>query len=984
MAIYTIPAGNNFLEKLAGQLLKEYGDNPLDLSDVMIFLPTRRSCRVLKESFLKLSLGKPLLLPRMRPLGDIDNEETFLYAEERTDLSQAISPLQRHLLLARQIIFLGNKRGGEIPTPDQAYRLAVDLASLLDQVQLEELSFEELKNIVPDNLAYHWQITLQFLEILTEFWPSILREKNLMDPIVRRHLLIDAQSEEWKKNPPSHPVIAAGSTGSIPAIARFLTVIANLPQGRLILPGLDRHYQTTNPDKLEQTHPQFGLHRLLERLHTSPKEVALWPECEETQRSWLAHYAFAPARESNEWLKLSKKTDDPIPPNCLSGVTRLDCQNSSEEAKVIVLLLRQTLEDPHKTAALITPDRSLARRVVAEMRRYGVEINDSAGLPLSATSVGAFLSLTAEMMVKKLAPHSLLAVLKHHFSFAHYSSDNAQKMVRYLERYLLRAPRPEEGALGLRQAANKLNNPPQDFIQWLENICKIIEPYESHFKDESYSLSVIVEKHIALVEALSTDETGNSSLWMSEGGEVAFDFMRSIVDLEDSLDCLKGRDYPSLLKTMMDLIPIRPHRGLHPRLSILGPLEGRLIDSDLLILSGLNEGTWPPDVKADPWMSRPMRASFGLPSPERRIGLSAHDFVQAFCSKNVVITRSEKKEGTPTVPSRWLRRLETVLNASGQSEVVWTQETWLHWARMIDSPKQGAHYCDPPTPKPPLEARPRELSVTWIEKWMRDPYGLYAAKILKLKKLKSIDSVLTIADYGNLIHDALFSFIQLYPSGPLPTDAFEKLLEIGKSVFHPYNNQVGLMTFWWPRFETMGRWFIITEKARRSKIKQSYVEIEGGLFFNGSINPFLVTARADRIDLLTDDTLCLIDYKTGQTPTNKEIEAGYAPQLPLEIVIAASGGFDNLDSKKISKAEFWKLSGNNKGSKIFKLSSNLETLIFSSVEGLEKLIAKFDDPSTPYEVQPHPDYAPRYNDYSHLERIKEWSVQGNEDDYDRS
>jgi ATP-dependent helicase/nuclease subunit B len=764
-------------------------------------------------------------------------------------------------------------------------------------------------------------------------------------------------------------VLAAGSTGSIPATARLLTVVAGLPNGRLVLPGLDQTMDPASRDALDQTHPQNGLYHLLDRLDLRPEQVALWPGCAAGPRDGLISETMRPAATTETWRHLG----DGIRADALAGVTRLDCPSPREEAGVIALMMRETLESEGRTAALVTPDRDLARRVAAELRRYDIEIDDSAGTPLTLTPVGAYLALSAEMVADDFAPHATLAALKHPLATGGLAAGAFRAKVRRLERLVLRGPRPGPGVAGLRAALVASRNPDTDLAPWLDRLAGTTAAFAQLMTCPKASLQALLRSHIACAETLADDDqrTGAARLWRGEAGEAAAGFVADLALAADALPPIDPKSYPGLLATLMQGVAVRPAWGGHPRLAIWGPLEARLQHSDRLILGGLNEGCWPPDAAADPWMSRPMRQSFGLPLPERRIGLAAHDFAQAFAAPEVVLTRAARVEGTPTVPSRWLLRLDAVLRAAGVT-APWPATDWLAWQEARDRPERYAKPA-PPAPAPPRAARPRELSATAIETWMRDPYAIYARKILRLDALDPIDADPGAADYGSLVHGALDAFLKIHPHGPLPGNALAELLALGQESFAEALARPGLWAFWWPRFERVAGWFVAHEAARRHGLSESWSEISGALEIAAPGGPFRVTAKADRIDRLTDGSLAIIDYKTGAPPTAKEVAAGFAPQLPIEALIARHGGFSGVKAGSVGQLLYWRLSGNPPGGEERSAGNDAALLAEQALEGLSELISRFDDESTPYAARPHPEMAPKYSDYLHLARVKEWS-----------
>ena len=967
--ITTIPADISFVDALAAGLLAEADDDPLALAAAEVLLPNRRACRALREAFLRRSGGRPMLLPRMRAVDAVDEAELELGADDPLDIPPAISPLERRLLLTRLVLAMGGGRGGLPPSPDQAARLAEELAQLLDAVQIERLSFDRLAELVPEHLAEHWQRTVAFLGLLTEAWPDILAERGLLDPQERINRVLEAQAEAWRRSPPGHLVVAAGSTGSRPATADLLAVVAGLPFGRVVLPGLDLGLDEAGWEAVEAGHPQFGMKRLLERLGVGRREVRRFGAAAEggrAERLALLSQAMRPAATCEAWRTLPD-----FPAGTLDGVVRLDAPGPREEAGAIALMLRQALEIDGRTAALVTPDRGLARRVAAELRRWGVGVDDSAGQPLALTEPGIFLRLVAEMVADGFAPHITLAALKHPLAAAGDDAARFRAGVRRLDRLCLRGPRPAPGLVGLRAAAE--GEPSLE--SWLDRLEHATRPFAAMMARPRTSLAELVRTHMECAEALAGEShlPGPTRLWRGEAGEALAGFAADLLAAAPTLGEIPPACYPALLDALLAGQAVRPAWGSHPRLSILGPMEARLQQADVLVLGGLNEGTWPPEADSDPWMSRPMRAAFGLPPFERRIGLAAHDFAQAFGAPQVVLTRAVRVEGTPTVPSRWLLRLEAVMRAAG---VTFREDgaQWLDWHAQLDRPVARLA-VERPAPRPPVAARPRRLSVTEIETWMRDPYAVYARHVLGLAALDPIDADPGAADYGSLVHRALERFTEAQP-GPLPADAEARLLAIGAEVFAPALARPGLWAFWWPRFRSVAAWFVAHEGARRDRLVQSWCEAKGEVNVPAPAGPFLLHARADRLDLLADGTLAVIDYKTGTPPRRKEVAAGYAPQLPLEGAIARAGGFAGVPAAEVSELLFWRLKGGAEGGEETTAGDDPARLAEEAAAGLAALIAAFDDERTPYEARPHPEMAPRYSNYLHLARVREWATSG--------
>lgn len=981
-AVYTIPPGTPFVDALADGLLGDCGETPLALAEVTVLLPTRRACRALREAFLRRTGGQPLLLPRMRPLGDLDTDDLGFQPDESElgasvlDCPPPIGVLRRQLLLAQLI----QKVPGLSATPGQAVRLAQDLGQLFDQVVTEGLSFDRLQGLVPEEYAGHWQITLKFLEILTVAWPALRDAEGVLDPAERRNRLLAAQAALWRTAPPTSPVIAAGSTGSIPATRALLVTVAGLPNGRVVLPGLDQALGADAWERIEEHHPQTNLKRLVEAIGIDRADVGVWPALLEpaaAPRAALLSEAMRPAETTERWRSVS------VTREALEGLVRLDCSDAQEEAGTIALLLRDVLETPERTAMLVTPDRALARRVAAHLGRWGLLVDDSAGVPLIDTSVGSYLRLAATAIAEELAPVPLLALLKHPLASGGIVTGTFRHRVRVLERVLLRGPVLPPGIKGLREGLALTDDRRFDrqgdretLAGVLDQLAAMFEPFAS-LLGGSAPLIQLLEAHVALAEALaaSDGQSGTERLWRHDDGEAAAAFIAELHQAAGDFPEVTGRDYPTLLEALMAPVRVRPRYGRHPRLAILGPLEARLLSADRIVLGGLNEGVWPALPEADPWMSRPMRTQFGLPAPERQIGLAAHDFVQLSAAREVFLTRADRVDGAPTVPSRWLLRLETVLRAAGLEGVIERdRERWRAWYRFLDQPVE---VCPRPAPEPcpPVPARPCRLSVTEIETWMRDPYAIYAKHVLGLRALDPIAADPGGAERGQFIHDALDRFVQAFPA-TLPEDALQRLLELGQSSFGAALASPLVWAFWWPRFERIADWFVALETERRTEARPLATEVKGSIEVEGPTSLFTLTCKADRIDRLADGTLGIIDYKTGLVPSLKEIELGFAPQLPLEAAIAIAGGFDGVAPGEVGSLSFWRLTGGNPPGEVRSAKGDPAAMAESAHTGLVALVHAFSDPATPYRSCPRPARAPRYSDYTHLARVQEWSAGG--------
>jgi len=1008
--VYTIAPERPFLATLVDGLLGMAAGAPMRLARVIVLLPTRRAVRALREAFLRaspkgLQPGAPLLLPRVRPIGDLDSDELSLADGTAVGDTLAVPPaipeLRRRLLLTQLVMRWGELRGQLPLLPGQAAALAASLARFLDTVATEGASFARLADLVPQDLAAHWQVVCKFLEILPTRWPQILAAEGALDPAVRRNRLLEHQAAAWRRSPPSDPVIAAGLTGGIPAMTELLSVVAMLDHGAVILPGLDRLADESEWRAIErdEAHPQYLLAHLLGALGVAHTEVRDWPPppCNLTEelgdlplfavaaakrltpqtaplgprfcggddekrarRVRLVGEALRPAATSDAWRRVPRQPGDTF-----DGVSRLDCASAHQEAVTIALLLRRKLETPGATAALVTPDRELARRVAVELRRWGIEIDDSAGLPLNRTPPGVFLRLVLELAESRLAPVPLLAALKHPFAAGGLDPAVFRRRARRLERAIL-GPRPAPGIAGLKAA---LRNEDTALHRFVDRLGACLGRLPDLLDMRAVPLARLVIPHIEAAERLaaSATEAGSSRLWAGEAGESAARLCHELIEAARDFPTVSGHDYPALFEALSAGMVVRPAFGRHPRLAIWGLVEARLQQADLLVLGGLNEGSWPGSAEHDPWMSRQMRRDFRIAVPERSVGIAAHDFAQAFGAPEVVLTRAARQDGVPTVPSRWLLRLDTVLRAAGLDHALRPDESLKAAVERIDAPGQYRPLPSP-EPRPPLIARPRRLSVTQIETWLRDPYAIYARHILKIEPLDELDADPNRADLGMAIHATLDEFVHRYPR-ELPARAETELLAIGRAHFGALLSRPGAWAFWWPRFARIVDWLVTVERAYRFEILESLSECEGSLTLPARGGPFTLTGKADRIDRLVAGGFRLVDYKTGSLPQKKEVKGGFAPQLPLEGAILRDGSFGEVTGTPVA-LEYWRLSGGVPAGQRWSIADDdPDKLIQCVLDRVRSLIDRFDDPATPYLAEPMPQWAPRFSDYRHLERV---------------
>ena len=999
---FSIPAGRPFLEDLARGLTASLG-GPDILASALVLTPTRRAGRDLAEAFLAISAGGAMLLPQVRALGDLDEgEPPFEPGDLNLDLAPAISPVRRRFELARLISDNQDQLRRKLDALS-ALELADALAAFLDSVQIEEVDLGgRLDALVEGELAEHWKISAEFLALALAQWPRRLAAMGLMDVAQRRVALLRALGQHWRDAPPAHPVIAAGSTGSAPATADLLRVIAELPQGCVVLPGLDANLADDAWEEVEDQHPQGGLKRLLRRAGIDRGGVRPWrAEADSPKSRWrrrLINEALRPPEATADWLvQIGKLRDegaaagvDPVAEG-LEGLTVIAAHTEEEAATVVALLLREALETPGKTAALATPDAALARRVSARLTRWGVTADTSAGAPLAAYPVAALIALLAQAALDPFDPVMLLGVAKHRFARFGLAEGRLEAARRGLERFGLRGARKngwEQIAARLTEAAERTDDEGQTSpgrvaaveaaFDLLTPLRDVVERLTAPFADGRVALA---EATLALTEALEIVAAGPAGglgdLWNGLAGEAAASLLSSLLTESDGLPPLGPGGFVELIEQSLARETVRGGGASHPRLRILGAIEARLVTADRLILAGLEEGVWPRGAPVDPFLSRPMRATLKLPPPERRVGLSAHDFAQGASAPEVVLVHAERREGAPAVASRWLWRLETLVK--GAEATLPSRPELRAMARDLDAPGKFKP-ASRPRPTPPIAARPRKLPVTSVERWIRDPYAIYARYSLGLRRLDLPDEPIEAMARGTAVHAAFERFAHEHP-GELDGDAEAAFADILMTALRDSGIPEHRLARERALTLNVAPWVIAFERRRRGGARL-IIEQTGEHVFDAPAGPFRVTARADRLEL-RGGSADVLDFKTGAAPTRKQIESGLAPQLTLTAAILREGGFDLAGRAEPGQLLYVRVSGGRiPGREELRAAPGESTdLAQRALAGLKQRVAAFDEVTTPYLAWAAPQFMGLYGgDYDHLARLWEWGVLGGDEE----
>ena len=972
---FSIPAQRPFLDDLAAGLLTALPE-PEALAGAVVFTPTRRGARALAEAFVGAAGGRAVLLPQIRAIGDLDEgEPPFEPGDLSLDIPPAIDPLRRRFELARLVA--DRKDLGRHLDAAGALELADALGRFLDGVQIEEVEdgATRLDRLVDIDMAAHWRKSADVLRVALEAWPARLAEMGLVDVTWRRVQLLNALAAQWTDNPPEHPLIAAGSTGTAPATARLLRVIAGCPRGAVILPGLDEGLADKAWASVDDQHPQGAMKRLLEESGVTRNQVIAWRPDADSAGRWrrrLINEALRPAEATADWrdvlrdLRVEGQAGgvDPLVEG-LKGLSVIATRQEEEAADVCALLLRETLETPGLTAALVTPDLALARRVSARLAQFGVLADASAGEPMAGFPVGILARLVADWAVDPLSPVALLAILKHPLTRLGREADALAVAAARLEAVALRGPRAADRDVILRKLAAE-----PDALDLARALYAALDLAAGAFTEAPAPVASATRGLAQALEAL-----GGQMVWSGPAGEAAATLLSGLITNGDALPPVSARAFSDLVAALLEGETVRSTGAPHPRLRILGALEARLLRADRLVLAGLEDGVWPRGAPIDPFLSRPMRERMGLPSPERRLGLTAHDFAQAACSPEVVMVHSLRREGAPAVESRWLWRLRTLTRGAGID--LPTRPEVLDWARALDTPGRYTPVRRP-APAPPLEARPTTFAVTRIEALTRDPYSIWARDILRLFPLDRPDEPVESKARGTAIHRAFEDFALAWAEGE-PEDApglFERLyLEALVAQGLPR----AMMARERALAREAARWAADLERNRRADGRTVHVEQQGVLPLTVDGRAYRLTAKADRIEITPEGLGHVLDFKTGGAPSEKQIDKGFSPQLTLTLAILLAGGFKDLKAYAGDLAYLRVTGRKPPGEEIIRKSAGEESdqAAANAYEGVIRLLRAYQDPARGYLSRTAPQFVKTYaGDYDHLARVFEWSTGG--------
>ena len=967
--IYSVPFGTDLCDATAGHILARAGADPMAISNMILMLPNNRAIKAMTEAFVRQA-APGLLLPRMVAIGDLALDEALgplldpMTADDA--IWPAINPAARIVMLAELVI--RHRPKGQDVSAAEALRLARKLAEMIDELEIDQIDLESLKELkIETDLADHWQRSFgQMLDIIPAYHAE-LQKRKLLGPADRRNILL-GRLETWlRETPPAIPIIAAGITTAATAVARVLRRITRVPDGTVILPGIDLEMPADQWDALTparnddevlkarrnvEVHPQFHLKLLLDRMGIERDEVATLGVAGSSSANAVITDIFCMPEQSAAWRDL------PSPRKRLPNTRLIEADDSAHEAKVIAVEVRGALEQAGKRIAVITPDRELAVRVAGQLRRWGIAVDDSAGRPLVQTPEGTLILALAEAAANRFSATDVLEIAKHPLVNAGEERLAWLTNARALD-MLVRGPARGIGRQAIAQVVEEEAEPGDAVTDWWPNFSGTLAPLEG---SKTASLA-------GMLEAIKDTATGLTSgqIWKGVAGRELARLWEDITACNlSAIPVADSTAIPAILAELLSGAVVRPPYGGHPRVAIYGLLEARMQQADVVICSGLNETTWPQIAQPDPWLAPAIRRHLGLATLDRNIGLSAHDLATALGAKDVLLTRAKRDRSGPAVASRFLLRIKALLGDQLQVDVETPQ-----LADCLDAPVKRYDFAPRPEPKPGAVQRCVKISITDFDQLKSDPYSFYAKRILRLKALETVDAEPSHAWRGTLVHDILQHWFQQDDCDP------DKLLARAEALLTDGSLDPLLRTLWQPRIAEGLRWIAQeTQRMRDQDGRRLLISEERG---DTELLGVPISGRADRIDALADGSLVIIDYKTGLSPKTKQINAGFALQLGLVGLMAERGVIKNVSGQAM-RFEYWSLA-KDKGSfghiavaNSTKASDNkkaAEDFVAFVAEQAKDALSKWILGTEPFTAKLHPEYSD-YADYDQLMRRQEW------------
>ncbi|MCH9754120.1 MAG: double-strand break repair protein AddB [Alphaproteobacteria bacterium] len=932
MQIFNISSKKNFLEELIDGIEQRI-DHRL-ISDTIILLPSHRICAELEYKFSKKHFGKDIIPPKMISIGSIEQLLSFSVLEKLPLLPKPITNAEAKFLLSGLL-----RKKYKLNNAD-SLNIASDLFSLISRFDKENIPLNSINKIFIGDLPSHIEIIFDYLKLVSNTWPKLLKEKNVTTTISRRNIFLETLIEKWNTHPPKSPIIIAGSTGTFQSTRKLISKISSLENGFVILQGAENIVHSS----IEETDPSFQIYSLITSLNINSQQIVAWNQGLTQTNKDIAHPSFI----LDSFLQNK-------------NIAYLECRTPQEESKIVAIKTRELLNLGINNIGIITNDKCLRARIEEDLRLWNINFESSDGINFKNTKQYSLIKSIIDIYTTQYSPLSLLNLLHHDFVFLRLEKIDLYKIAYDLEIKYLRGIKKYRNIINLINIVKSKGD--NHISSALETLYNEFKPLHNILKEKYATPKNILATIKNIAEKISSNSINTTEIWHGEVGTKAYDIITSCLNILPSTK-IHINDFEEILQQAVSDQSILYSFPTKSKVRLLSPIDSRLINFDHIILSGLNEKSWPGSPEIDPWVSSLFYQNIGIPDHRVKIGQSANDFFLLLAQHNqILITRSEQVDGSPQVASRWITNIEIEAQKLGILNQIKTDGLYLRdWADTLITPEYFLEYQIEP-PKPPLSVRPKKLSVTQVEKLMRDPYSIYASKILKLKPLEPLDKKPNQLEFGNLIHEIIDTFNKQF-SETQEDNYYEKFTEIVEKKLEFLELNPVIHKIWIPRINKIVQYLSKYESSSRSQHKiNSEVPKEIEI-----IKEFSLTAKIDRIETqISGIDSVVADFKTGSIPTQEDIKKGFSPQLTLSAFLVES----NDSTQKVVEMVYIQLSSGKKLGQIAKLKGDKRKLIEAAQRGILKIAEKYADPNSSYLICPLPNKAPIYNEFEHLERIDE-------------
>jgi len=880
--IFNIEANYHFFESFFLWLEEKFSG---ELQAAQIFLPNRRSCRELKELFLKKNITGAL--PQIKAISDISFEDFFQFLP--SDSAKAIIDeisIIKVLDDVDYLFFLSEKiRQREVFGKlnfEQSFKTAVSLKGLFDEIEREEADIATLIN-----LAAHRQITLEFLNDFSIHVKNSLIKENILSISSYQNFIVKRFIQCLQDHQLKSPIIIAGSTGSIVSSRKLIKAISAQEKGFVILHDFKKQKSP------KENHPQFLLDQLTKFIDCNSVVKITHDNFKISSniRQNLIALMMLPFEESIKWQNIVAEIDVKKAAQDLEeNFTLIEANSDIVEAKLIALTLQKNSQ---KKSAVIVNNGDFANLLKLELERLGLEFNDSRSLDIFNSKLINFLILILELIESDFNSHILLSLFKHPLC----KIDDAA-IIQDFEINILRKERSESGLNGLKNTL-KNNQVLQEFFNGF--LAKI------KFESDINSL-------IKNVENL-THKTWSELLNQQEAQEEIFYLFEK----------LKKQNYTpnsaSDFKTILSQISYFGKSNSHAKIQILSPIEARLLNFDFIVISSLNEGLFP-QIESENWLGKKIKKDLGVEKSLQKIGQNAHDFCNYLSNKSVVLSYCKSRNGAALIESPFLLKFKTIAKKL-DAKINNGDEFFKRLAAENNIPQLEISVANP---KPAKDLRPQRFSITEISKLISNPYFIYCKKILQLKELDKIDYEAGYAEFGSFIHKALEEFIK----NP-KTDNFAE-------IFAEYFTAKEAHLIWWPKFQRIFSDFL----DKNSQFQDSKNQVEEAV--ETRIGNILIRGKIDRMIFNEANEVEIFDYKTGTIAEKKDVISGLEPQLTIAalILLEKQLQISSLNYWKLSPTSEGEIK------KISKDKEEVEILIAAAESGLKKLFSYFESEENGY------------------------------------